>query len=87
MDMDLWFISRLVSPVAEILQKQTLNSQSCAFALPSYIVSPFFFIVYHSQDDSIIMFDRIAEKIDDIHSDHSLAIIHICGVFNIHHKN
>lgn len=87
MDMDLWFILRLVSPVADTPKTKTLNSQSCAFALPSFIASPFFFIVYHSQDDSIIMFDRMAEKIDDIHSDHSLAIIHICGVFNIHHKN
>lgn len=31
------------------------------------------------------MFDKIAEKIDVL-SDHTLAIIHICGGFNLHHK-
>lgn len=31
------------------------------------------------------MFDKIAEKIDVL-SDHTLAIIPICGGFNLHHK-
>lgn len=45
----------------------------------------FFFIVYHTQDDGIVILDSITEKIDDIVSGHSLVIIHICDV-NIHHK-
>lgn len=38
----------------------------------------FVFISYHTQDDGIVIFDRIAEKID-IFSDHLSAIIYICG--------
>lgn len=39
---------------------------------------------YRHTDDGILMFDRTAEKIDNIFSNHSLATIFICGDFNIH---
>lgn len=37
----------------------------------------FIFIPYRLQDDGSEIFHKIAEKIDDIHSDHSSASIHI----------
>lgn len=38
----------------------------------------------HPLDDVIVMFDRTAEKIDNIFSDHSSVIIYISGDFSIH---
>lgn len=52
---------------------------------PVHVLSSIVFhLHYCSQDDKIVMLDKITKKIDDISSDHSSASIHICGDFNIH---
>ena len=46
----------------------------------------FIFTLYRPQKDGSILFDRIAEKIDSIMVDYPYANIHVCGDFNVHHK-
>ena len=46
----------------------------------------FIFTLYRPQHDGSILFDRIAEKIDSIMCDYPYANIHLCGDFNVHHK-
>ena len=46
----------------------------------------FIFTLYRPQTDGVGIFDSIAGKIDSIMSVHPTASIHICGDYNIHHK-
>lgn len=46
----------------------------------------FIFNVYHPQDDRIIMINKIAEKSDDILTEHPSVSIHNYGNFSIHCK-
>ena len=46
----------------------------------------FIFCLYRPQDDGVIIFDRISDKIDSILLDHPHAEIHVCGDFNVHHE-
>ena len=46
----------------------------------------FIFTLYRPQNDGVILFDRIADKIDTILSDYPYADIHVCGDFNVHHE-
>lgn len=44
------------------------------------------FTVYCPQNDGIAMFDKIAEKIEDILYVRPLASVHLCRDFNIHQR-
>ena len=46
----------------------------------------FIFTLYRPQTDGVAIFDSIAENIDSVLVDHPSASIHLCGDFNIHHK-
>ena len=47
----------------------------------------FIFTLYRPLTDGVGIFDSIAGKIDSIMSVHPTASIHICGDYNIHHKD
>lgn len=49
--------------------------------------STFILTLYHPQNDGTVMFDRIAETIDNIFTEYQLASFHICGGFYIHYKS
>lgn len=46
----------------------------------------FVFALYCRQDEGTVIFDRISEKIDSILAQFFSATVHICGNFNIGHK-
>lgn len=46
----------------------------------------FIFTLYRPQDDGIVMFDRISETINNIIPGYLSVSFHICGNFNICHK-
>ena len=46
----------------------------------------FIFALYRPCDDGVEMMDKIAEMIDSVMSDYPFASIHLCGDFNVHHK-
>ena len=58
------------------------NCPSCVSGLPLFAVLFFIFCLYRPQDDGVIIFDRISDKIDSILLDHP----HVCGDFNVHHE-
>lgn len=65
-------------------QNKDLNFPFMCFQVT--IVHSMSITVNHSPNDGIAMFERIAEKLNDISFDHLLSSIHSCGHFNVHHK-
>lgn len=43
-------------------------------------------LYYPPHSDGVVMFDKMAEKIDVILSDYLSASIHVCGNFNVYHE-
>lgn len=46
----------------------------------------FVFTVCRPRKDVIVVYDKIAEKTDDVLSNYPSANFSICAVFNIHHR-
>lgn len=65
--------------VTEISRTKTLISNLFAFAWPLFTIG----LYYRLQNDGAVIFDRIADGIDVIFSDHSSVTIHIMGEFKV----
>lgn len=73
------------SHMEETHKTRTLISRSRVFTWLLFIV----YVIttaYRSQNDNIVLLDRITMDINDILSDHPSASVGICGDFSIHHK-
>ena len=73
-------------PCGRDLSHEDANSPYMCFRIALLHSTAFIFVLYRPQDDGCQVFESIASQIDKIQLDYPSANIHVCGDFNVHHK-